>query len=265
MPTNDPTNTTTTPVSPTPDPSTSTPDPDTPTPDPAPVPEPVTHIETDNYTVDLSEDGKSITITPTEEIASNTLYDITVAGLTDEDGNTVPDFTVQYRTPYDPMYCTLDSLKMVVDTFGIPDENMLSYIRQASKEADFVMSGTTSTSSSSSTNNFAREQFVRTKATYDCLTRAFMDRAYSGAGATYTLDTATFEDSLNSTAFKDLLGRLEKELQKWQDAMRGYFNEGRAKPKSTRIGIKSSENSDVAYTNLDTIIQDVTRSVPQWS
>ena len=51
MPTNDPTNTTTTPVSP-------TPDPDIPTTDPAPVPEPVTHIETDNYTVDLSEDGK---------------------------------------------------------------------------------------------------------------------------------------------------------------------------------------------------------------
>ena len=129
MPTNDLTNTTTTPVS-------STPDPDIPTTDPAPVPEPVTHIETDNYTVDLSEDGKSITITPVEEIASNTLYDITVAGLTDEDGNTVPDFTVQYRTPYDPMYCTLDSLKMVVDTFGIPDENMLSYIRQKYMGAD---------------------------------------------------------------------------------------------------------------------------------
>lgn len=257
MPTNDSTNTATPSVSPAPDQS-------TPTTDPAPAPEPVTHIETDNYTVDLSEDGKSITITPAEEVKSNALYDITVTGLTDEDGNAVPDFTVQYRTPYDPMYCTLDSLKMVVDTFGIPDENMLSYIRQASKEADFVMRGTASTSSSSS-NNFAREQFVRTKATYDCLTRAFMDRAYSGAGATYTLDTATFEDSLNSTAFKDLLGRLEKELQKWQDAMRGYFNEGRAKPKSTRVGIKSSENSDVAYTNLDTIIQDVTRSVPQWS
>ena len=107
MPTNDPTNTATSPVSPAPDPS-------TPATDPAPAPEPVTHIETDSYTVDLSEDGKSITITPTEEITSNALYDITVTGLTDEDGNTVPDFTVQYRTPYDPMYCTLDSLKMVV-------------------------------------------------------------------------------------------------------------------------------------------------------
>lgn len=62
-----------------------------------------------------------------------------------------------------------------------------------------------------------------------------------------------------------MLDRLAKELQKWQDAIRGYYNEGRVKPRATRVGIKSSQNSDVAYTTLDSIIQDVTRNVPQWS
>ena len=210
----------------------------------------------------LSDDKKIVSITP-EKILSNSVYTVILSGVKDENGKILEPITIEYRTPYSPLYCSLYSLKLVVDTFGIPDENMLSYIRQASKEADFIADGKAVKEGQSIP--FAVEQFTRTKATYDCLTRAFMDRAYSGGGSEYTLDTATYKDSLNSTAFKNLLDRLAKELQKWQDAIRGYYNEGRVKPKATRIGIKSSENSDVAYTNLDTIIQDVTRNVPQWS
>ena len=62
-----------------------------------------------------------------------------------------------------------------------------------------------------------------------------------------------------------LIDALKKALQKWQDAVRGYYNEGRVKPKATRIGIKSSQNSDVSFTTIDSILQDYTRSMPQWS
>lgn len=210
----------------------------------------------------LNDDKKIVSVTP-EKILSNSIYTVILSGVKDESGKILEPITIEYRMPYSPLYCSLYSLKLVVDTFGIPDENMLSYIRQASKEADFIADG--KAVKEGQPIPFAVEQFTRTKATYDCLTRAFMDRAYSGGGSEYTLDTATYKDSLNSTAFKNLLDRLAKELQKWQDAIRGYYNEGRVKPKATRIGIKSSENSDVAYTNLDTIIQDVTRNVPQWS
>ena len=213
-------------------------------------------------TLSLSDDKKTVTITP-EKILANSFYTVTITGLKDEKGKTLDPLTVEYRTPYSPLYCSLYSLKLVVDTFGIPDENMLSYIRQASKEADFI--GDRKAVKQGQTVPFAVEQFVRTKATYDCLTRAFMDRAYSGGGSEYTLDVATYKDSLNSTAFKNLLDRLAKELQKWQDAIRGYYNEGRVKPKATRVGIKSSQNSDVSFTSLDTIIQDATRNMPQWS
>ena len=213
-------------------------------------------------TISLSDDKKKISVTP-EKILANSFYFVTISGLKDEDGKVLDPVTVEYRTPYSPLYCSLYSLKLVVDTFGIPDENMLSYIRQASKEAEFIDEG--KTIKKGQPVPFAVEQFTRTKATYDCLTRAFMDRAYSGGGSEYTLDTATYKDSLNSTAFKNMLDRLAKELQKWQDAIRGYYNEGRVKPRATRVGIKSSQNSDVAYTTLDSIIQDVTRNVPQWS
>lgn len=213
-------------------------------------------------TLSLSNDKKTVTIIP-KKILANSFYFVTLTGLKDEEGKTLEPVTVEYRTPYSPLYCSLYSLKLVVDTFGIPDENMLSYIRQASKEAEFVDEG--KTIKQGQPIPFAVEQFTRTKATYDCLTRAFMDRAYSGGGSEYTLDVATYKDSLNSTAFKNLLDRLAKELQKWQDAIRGYFNEGRVKPKATRVGIKSSQNSDVSFTTLDSIIQDATRNMPQWS
>lgn len=209
----------------------------------------------------VGADGKTLIIAP-EKILPNSIYTVSIAGIKDSDGNELPPIQMEYQTPYDPAYCSLRSLKLVVDTFGIPDENMLDYIRQASKEADFISEGTAVKNGKVS---FAAEQFVRTKATYDCLSRAFMNRSYSGGGSEYTLDTATYKDSLNSGAFKNLLDRLGKELQKWQDALRGYFNEGRVKPKATRVGLKSSQNADVSYTSLDKIIQDETRNVPQWS
>ena len=210
----------------------------------------------------IGEDGRSIVITP-DEIKTNSVYKITLSGIKDEEGNVLPDTVLSVKTPYSPMYCSLESLAMIVDTFGIPEENLLMYIRQASKEADFIAGGTAVEDGADV--SYPVEQYVRTKATFDCLNRAYMDRTYSGAGSKYTLDTATFEDSLNSTGFKSLLDRLGKELQKWADAIRGYYNEGRVKPKATRLGIKSSQNSDVKYTTVDQILQDTSRSMPQWS
>nr|DAJ64617.1 MAG TPA: hypothetical protein [Caudoviricetes sp.] len=210
----------------------------------------------------LGEDKKSVIVTP-EKVLPNSIYRITLTGVKDKDGKVIDPITIEYRTPYSPLYCTLYSLKLVVDTFGISDEAMLNYIRQASKEADFIAGGKAVKDGDGIP--FAVEQFTRTKATYDCISRALMDRAYSGGGSEYTLDVATYKDSLNTGAYKALLDKLAKELQKWQDAIRGYYNEGRVKPRATRVGVKSSQNSDVSYTTLDTIIQDVTRDMPQWS
>lgn len=201
---------------------------------------------------------KELQITP-EKLENNSSYTITIKGIIDAStGKTLPDKTIVIKTPYSPMYCTLESLKMVVDTFEIPEQNLLSFIRDASKYADFVSGG------EADSTDFAVEEFVRTKAVLDCLVRTFMNRSVEG-GNRYKLDTVEYEDSTNSVAFKSLIDALKKALQKWQDAVRGYYNEGRVKPKATRIGIKSSQNGDVSYTTVDTLLQDFSRSMPQWS
>ena len=210
-------------------------------------------------TMELSPTNpRELQITP-QQIQNNSSYTITLKGVIDTaTGKTLPDKTIVIKTPYSPMYCTLESLKMVVDTFEIPEQNLLSFIRDASKYADFVSGGT------ADSTDFAVEEFVRTKSVLDCLVRTFMNRTLDG-GNKYKLDTVEYEDSVNSASFKNLIDALKKALQKWQDAVRGYYNEGRVKPKATRIGIKSSQNSDVSFTTVDSILQDYTRNMPQWS
>ena len=220
-------------------------------------------IELAEIPMTLSSDNRTLTIYP-KAILKNSKYRIRISGLKKKsDSTSLSDVDITVRTPYSPLYCTVDSLRLLVDTFDIPEENMLSFIRTASKEADFIAGGSVTLTNGSPP--FEVEEFVRTKAVIDCILRGYMGRAYTGGGSKYQLDMATYEDSLNANAFKDILGNLKNALKKWQDAIRGYYNEGRVKPKATRIGLKSSQNSDVSYTSLDTIIQDITRNVPQWS
>lgn len=204
--------------------------------------------------------GNILEITPDSAILDNSKYVIRLKNVKSADGSKIfPEQVFTITTAIKPMYCTLNSLKALVDSFGVPEANLLSYIRDASKQADFIAGG-----DATKADSFAVEQFVRTKATLDCLVRACMDRTMHGGGR-YTLGDATLEDAVNSAAFKNMIKMLQDDLKKWEDAIRGYYNEGRCKPKATRIGLKSSSNSDVSQITVDAILNDITRTPPQWS
>lgn len=217
----------------------------------------------EKLTVTTEAVGNILEITPTDGIKDNSTYTFRIKGITSLDGKKIfPEQVFEITTAIAPMYCTLSSLMALVDSFGVPEANLLSYIRNASKEADFIAGGTAV--KSGATVPYEVEQFVRTKATLDCLIRACMDRTMTGGG-TYKLGDAEVEDSINSTSFKNMIKLLQDDLKKWQDAIRGYYNEGRVKPRATRIGLKSSSNSDVSQITVDTILNDITRTAPQWS
>lgn len=206
--------------------------------------------------------GNTLEITPATAPADNSSYTIKIKGLKSKDGEkTFPTTSVKVITAMSPMYCTLASLRALVDNFGIPEEDLLSFIRDASKYADFVGQDNTTTTTDAN-DQFALEEFTRTKACLDCLLRGAMMKTMNGGG-TYTLDVATLQDPTNATAFKNLLDDLRKALKEWQDAIRGYYNEGRAKPKATRIGTKSNTNSQIAHTTVDKILNDFTRTPPE--
>ena len=217
----------------------------------------------EKISVNATAVGNILEVAPTDGILDNSKYIIRIKGITDLTGAKIfPEQVFTITTAITPMYCTLNSLLALVDSFGVPETNLLSYIRTASKEADFIAGGTAV--KKGKPVPYEVEQFVRTKATLDCLIRACMDRTMQGGG-TFKLGDAEMQDSINSTSFKNMIKLLQDDLKKWQDAIRGYYNEGRVKPKATRIGLKSSSNSDVNQTTVDTILNDISRTPPQWS
>ena len=218
--------------------------------------------ETIESKLSLSSDGKDLVVVPST-ISSNAIYKITISGLKSTDGFPINDIVKQYQTPFTPMHASLREMKPLQKQYAISDDDMRQHIYEASIEADFIQ--TSSSTMDSDTVAFAKKQYAKTRVTYDILLDNFMTRMSSGGGATYTLDTATYEDSLNSTAYKGLLDKLKDELSKWSDAIRGYTNPGRAKPKATRIGVKSDQNQDVSWTTTDSIIQQIDRNIPQWT
>lgn len=207
--------------------------------------------------------GPILEIVP-ETISDNSTYQIKISGVTSLDGKkTFPPQIINVTTAASPMYCSLSSMRAVTNGFDIPDNVMISYIRDASKYADFVAGGSAIKKGSKEVP-FAVEQFVRTKSTLDCLMNSFMTKTTSGGGS-YTLGDAEVKDPTNSTAFKSIIKPLQDALKMWTDAIRGYYNEGRVKPRATRVGLKASENSDVSQITIDTILNDMSRSPVQFS
>lgn len=213
---------------------------------------------------ELDTDTESEQIITKEPIKDNSIYVITLSGIKSIDGKKElkPKTKIEVITAVTPMYCTLQSLSALVQNFNIPEKDLLIYIRDASKYADFISGNKTNTSNTSI--DFAKEQFTKTKAVLDCLVRGVVQKSYSD-GSKYTLDVATYEERSNLTELQKLIDALKKDLLKWQDAIRGFYNEGRVAPVATRIGIKSNTNSEVAHTTVDTILNDLTRTPPEGS
>lgn len=211
--------------------------------------------------IKYEDDTKNVVMISPKELLANSDYTFTISGVRNKNGELLEKKNFTIRTEYKPMYCTLTSLKMITDAYEIPDDNMRSYIRDASKYADYIIS---QTKSKIKTDSFAVENFVKTKATYDCLMRMIMSTGFDKDNR-YKLDVIEYEHEKDLDTLRGLLDDLAKQIKVWEDAVRGYWPEGRAKPKVTRIGIKSSSNTDVAWTTTESLLQDIARSVPQWS
>ena len=211
--------------------------------------------------IKYEDDTKNVVMISPKELLANSDYTFTISGVRNKNGELLEKKNFTIRTEYKPMYCTLTSLKMITDAYEIPDDNMRSYIRDASKYADYIIS---QTKSKIKTDSFAVENFVKTKATYDCLMHMIMSTGFDKDNR-YKLDVIEYEHEKDLDALRGLLDDLAKQIKVWEDAVRGYWPEGRAKPKVTRIGIKSSSNTDVAWTTTESLLQDIARSVPQWS
>ena len=161
--------------------------------------------------IKYEDDTKNVVMISPKELLANSDYTFTISGVRNKNGELLEKKNFTIRTEYKPMYCTLTSLKMITDAYEIPDDNMRSYIRDASKYADYIIS---QTKSKIKTDSFAVENFVKTKATYDCLMRMIMSTGFDKDNR-YKLDVIEYEHEKDLDALRGLLDDLAKQIKVW--------------------------------------------------
>lgn len=202
-----------------------------------------------------------LTIIPEDGIKDNSLYEIRLNNVKSFDGTAeINGLVKKIVTQITPAYCKISDVAILIDMFNIPETTILYYIREASKYVDYIKAGG-STSSASQTNNseitFPMQMFVRTKVMLDCLLKAYVSKA-AGSGVKGKLGEISFENTEKyETSISDLINALKGDLKKWEDALKGYELEGRAKPKFAKLGSNTSE-----ATAFSSIVDSIERDLP---
>jgi hypothetical protein len=180
-----------------------------------------------------------IEITPKDGVKDNSVYEIRIKKVKALNQNKqIEDLRIKTTTRLTPSYCSLEAVHSLVDSYDIPDEKTLYYIREASLFAEYV------TKESYKDDNVPFEvfQYVKHKAAYDSLMKFYIERAAEG-GTKGTLGEISFENNSSFPAIKDLLDVLKAEVDKWTEHMRGNGFEGRVAPSSAVRGARTTPGS----------------------
>lgn len=200
--------------------------------------------------------GNTLEIIPDKPLQDNSIYTIRVDKIRSmmHPDRIAMNVTVPVTTKMQPSYCTLNDVRFLSDMFGIAEDQILYYIREASKYADY-MKNEDSVSDAEAT--FAMREFVKTKVTLDALMNAYIRRA-AGSSTKGTLGVISYADSENyNNSIGGLIDKLKAALKGWGDALKGYEREGRAKPRYAKKAYKES-----TPTTFDQIVNDLSRVLP---
>ena len=199
-------------------------------------------------------------VTLPDGIQDNSQYEIRVKGLQSTDGKSQLDLNYRCVTALSPSYCTVSDVAILQDTFGIPENTILYYIRAASKYADFIVENISTTSTATTTITEITvpiHNFVITKVMLDCLLNAFINKA-AGAGIKGTLGKISFENTEKyASNIDDLIDALKAQLKMWEYAIRGYTLEGRAAPVWAKKAYKTQN-----ATTFASLVNDINHEPP---
>jgi hypothetical protein len=169
-------------------------------------------------------------IEPIGGFKDNSSYEITINNLKDLNGNTFSK-KITLITRLSPFYSSVHAVKALVSDIDIPTESIVYNIREASRFADYIAEFPIDENNIS----FAASQFVKYRAAYESLL-AYAVKDVTSTGISGKVGDISFDEKLTNRDFSKLLKSLEKEVDDWHDALRGYDPEGRAKPKKAIRG-----------------------------
>ena len=193
-------------------------------------------------------------IIPKHAIEDNSVYTIKLNGLTTVDGREIPKESIDITTRMTPCYCSAYAVKILLDDFELPESDILFFIRQASRQAEYINGGKPKQDSDGRVA-YEIEKYTETKATLDALTKAYVV-GNNNAGMEGTVGDLTFKNGDNIENLRKLMNTLRSELKVWQDAIRGYKFEGKNSPTFALIGAHTRRATPAAK-----ILNDYTRNV----
>ena len=193
-------------------------------------------------------------IIPKEEILDNSIYDLRIKNIKSLDGKVLEDYSAKITTKLTPCYCLIDAVKILLNDFEIPDSEILFFIRQASKQAEYINGGPPKLDENGNVP-YVIEKYVETKATYDALVKAYIS-GNNDAGMEGSVGDLTFKNGDTIDNLRKLLTSLKDDIKTWQEAIRGYEFEGR-----NEMNYALRANFTLRGTPAHVILKDYTRNV----
>ena len=175
-----------------------------------------------------------IEIIPTNGIKDNSIYEITLKNVKDKLGNSITKKYTIY-TKLSPLFSDVNAVRSLIANIEVSDSTILYHIREASKFAEYIKGEKIDEDNIP----FEVTQFVKYRAAHECLLNFTIGQS-SSTGLSGTVGNVTFSEKETNRDLGSLLKELEDEIKKWQDAIRGYQNEGRAKMKYAVKGYYST-------------------------
>lgn len=169
-------------------------------------------------------------IIPDSPIEDNCIYEIRFKDLEAENGTTC-SLISKITTKLSPLFCDIDSVKVLIGNMEIDDNDILYHIREASRFAEYVKG------SKLKEDNvpFEAVMFTRYKAAHDCILSHSISMA-STTGLKGSVGDVAFEQKETTKDIGRILSHLCSELKRWEDEVKGYKLEGRAKMKAVTRG-----------------------------
>lgn len=164
-----------------------------------------------------------VQIIPDKGIKDNSIYEITLKNIKDEFGNV---FTKTYTvyTKMSPLFTDVNAVRSLIASIEVDDSTILYHIREASKFAEYIKGEKIPEDNIP----FEVTQFVKYRAAHECLLNFSIGQS-SSTGITGAVGNVSFSEKETSRDLSNLLKALSDEVAKWNDAVKGYGNEGRAK------------------------------------
>ena len=185
-------------------------------------------------------DGNFLKITPVGGVKDNSVYEIRFKRIDSVLKNkTLKDKKIKIISNLTPCYVGIESVRILAEVFDATEEEILFYIRDASKYADYIRSHCTFVPAVEEIK-FELEQFVKTKAILDALLKGYVSKSQL-AGLKGVLGNLSFENGDTLGSIQNVINYFKDELRKWGDAIRGYHLEGRNTP---RTAIKSTNSTE---------------------